>query len=188
MRWGVNHSALPQGLNAIALRISRRKIRSQRSRVCTFDSMKIVFVVLKPSWKHHKSKDWNFLHRMYTPQKIQLRKNIFLAQKKNVFCVKKNGLFLDEKIFDDFGRNKNSPAFSTFLVRIFPRQKIQPFWFFLMLWGCSLRNERFTIIKTYSKYIGTTLQSPSSRTAAPKWSMKRNLRDFPYSAPQPGTS
>ena len=38
--------------------------------------------VLRTRWKHHKSKDWEFLHRSYTPQKSQLRLKIFFRARQ----------------------------------------------------------------------------------------------------------
>jgi hypothetical protein len=77
-------------------------------------------IVLKTRWKHHKSRDHNFLHRSYTPQKISaLKKIIFFCRLKKIFFRKifffGVHFFYDSKNF--MSQKCSLSTFSTFLTQ-----------------------------------------------------------------------
>ena len=93
--------------------------------------------VLKTLWKHHKSKDHNFLHRSYIPNFFQLWKKIFFL------WLKKNHFF-SESIF--FRTPKK------IWVKNFRGQHFQKFWL--------RKNQNFQLLpkvtRTGSKILKTT--------------------------------
>ena len=101
-RWIYN--APPQGVSGPeVVPYAHFFIRSQRSRWCM--SLEIMFAVLRMRWKHHKSKDRNFLHRSYTPKKISAPKKKSKKNGKKSNFKKNDETF--SKILVDFWSKKN---------------------------------------------------------------------------------
>ena len=100
-RWIYN--APPQGVSGPeVVPYAHFFIRSQRSRWCM--SLEIMFAVLRMRWKHHKSKDRNFLHRSYTPKKISAPKKKWKKTKKIKFQKKMTKHF--RRFWSIFDRKK----------------------------------------------------------------------------------
>ena len=71
-----------------------------------FQALEIMFTVHETCWKHHKSKDNNFLHRSYTPKQFSTpKKNIFRASSKkssNILVEKKTRQNLQKSEIENF--------------------------------------------------------------------------------------
>ena len=93
---GTQKSSLtpPQDVNSISLFISgTNKMDEGGIGNCLDGGVRVP----KTCWKHHKSKDWNFLHRNYTP-------NFFSTPSKNIFSRSIKNSFFDFSGNGDFSK------------------------------------------------------------------------------------